>query len=66
MNAEIKKLWIEDLRAHPDMQGRGKLMINGKSCCLGRLCLLAVDAGIIPPPVVISTGVAYFSATAAN
>ena len=52
MNAEVKKLWIDDLRAHPELQGRGTMMDAygamkeyQRFCCLGRLCQLAVDAG---------------------
>jgi hypothetical protein len=38
MNAEIKKLWVEDLRQNPDLQGTGSLRKGDKFCCLGRLC----------------------------
>lgn len=49
MNPEVKALWVADLRANPDKQGRGVLSAtDGKDCCLGRLCRLAVTAGIIP------------------
>lgn len=47
MNAEVKKLWVEDLRANPDKQGIGQLNSGTEQCCLGRLCMLAVQAGII-------------------
>jgi hypothetical protein len=40
MNAEIKKLWVEDLRQNPDLQGTGYLRPGNKFCCLGRLCEL--------------------------
>jgi hypothetical protein len=38
MNAEIKRLWVEDLRQNPDLQGTGSLRKGDKFCCLGRLC----------------------------
>lgn len=52
MNPEIKKLWVADLRANADKQGRGalaKVAEDGfvRYCCLGRLCELAVAAGVI-------------------
>jgi hypothetical protein len=57
MNPEVKALWVADLRANPDAQGVGYLdyaLPDGqrRQCCLGRLCLLAVLAGVIPeaPP----------------
>lgn len=47
MNQEILKLWIADLRANGAKQGSGMLSSNGKDCCLGRLCWLAVQAGVV-------------------
>jgi hypothetical protein len=38
MNTNIKRLWVEDLRQNPDLQGTGKLKRGDKFCCLGRLC----------------------------
>jgi hypothetical protein len=47
MNQEIKKLWVADLRANADKQGKGYLNINNeKFCCLGRLCEIAIQNGI--------------------
>ena len=41
MNPEIKRLWVDDLRANPDLQGRKRLRTvaaeGNKFCCLGRL-----------------------------
>lgn len=38
---EPQKLWLVDLRSHPELQGRGKLKtINGRYCCLGRACVV--------------------------
>ncbi len=52
MNPEVKQLWIEDLRAHPELQGCGSLLTpDGLYCCLGRLCVLAIEFGIIEGPL---------------
>ena len=51
MNAEVKKLWIDDLRAHPELQGRERMKSGDGTqfCCLGRLCELALIAGVELP-----------------
>jgi len=46
MKLEVKKLWIEALRSGKYEQGRGALNKDGKFCCLGVLCDLAVKAGV--------------------
>lgn len=51
MNAEIKALWIADLRSGKHKQTTGLLQSRRGFCCLGRLCELAVEAGVIPKPV---------------
>ena len=38
MDTKVKSLWIDDLRANPELQGRGALYSNGLYCCIGRLC----------------------------
>lgn len=38
MNPRIKKLWVADLRAHPELQGKSRLRVGDTYCCLGRLC----------------------------
>lgn len=53
MNPEIKTLWIADLQSGLHLQGKRalkRLNADGKFayCCLGRLCELAVRAGVIP------------------
>lgn len=54
MNQEVKQLWIADLRANPDLQGKNALRTqDGKFCCYGRLCELAVKAGVIPEPIIL-------------
>lgn len=50
MNPEVKQLWIEDLRANPQLQSKSSLRSGDYSdheeqesylyCCLGRLCEL--------------------------
>jgi hypothetical protein len=47
MDAEIKAAWVKWLREHADQQGKGQLRKDGKFCCLGGLCELAVGAGIV-------------------
>lgn len=38
MKKDIADKWVADLRAHPELQGRGALETDdGKFCCLGRL-----------------------------
>lgn len=65
MKAAVKTEWVADLRANPDAQGHGFLDYidsedgKRKQCCLGRLCLLAVAAGVIPPPV-LHDGTYYY------
>jgi len=55
MKAAVKTAWVKDLRDNPDAQGQALLDYidtdgNRRQCCLGRLCLLAVAAGVIPAP----------------
>lgn len=56
MKAAVKTAWVKDLREHPEVQGTSALDYidpkdgKRKQCCLGRLCLLAVEAGAIPAP----------------
>lgn len=47
MNKEIATRWTAALRSGRYEQGRGLLSANGKFCCLGVLCEIAVDDGII-------------------
>lgn len=49
MNADVKKLWIEDLRSGLHEQGKKKLRTQSEDgttydCCLGRLCDLYSQA----------------------
>lgn len=47
MNQEIAKKWVTELRSGRYQQGTGYLRKEGKYCCLGVLCELAVADGII-------------------
>jgi hypothetical protein len=49
MNQGIKQQWIDALLSGKYQQGKGYLQNEGKFCCLGVLCELAVNAKIIPP-----------------
>lgn len=53
MNPEVKALWLEALRSGRYDQGVGNLKAgdpdNPAYCCLGVLCELAANAGVIPP-----------------
>lgn len=61
MNPEIRKLWTARLREDNRVQGVGKLDYidpeDGlrKQCCLGVLCELAAEAGIVE--MIVTTGV---------
>lgn len=46
MNPEVKDLWTGALRSGEFEQGEGLLDKDGKQCCLGVLCILAVRAGV--------------------
>jgi hypothetical protein len=47
MNADIKAQWTAALRSGEYVQGHGYLNADGKLCCLGVLCELAVKAEVI-------------------
>lgn len=47
MRPEIAGLWIDALESGNYPQGRGALNIDGKFCCLGVLCDIAADLGIV-------------------
>lgn len=49
MDQRVKNLWVNALRSGDFEQGQGNLRKDGKFCCLGVLCELAVNEGIIPP-----------------
>lgn len=47
MNPEIKQKWVARLRSGLYPQGKTFLENNGQFCCLGVLCQIAVEAGVI-------------------
>lgn len=47
MNPAVKEQWVQALRSGEYEQGAAFLKANGKYCCLGVLCDLAVKAGVI-------------------
>lgn len=55
MNPEIKAEWIANLESGNIAQGQGYLgNLNGKRCCLGVLCDIAVKHGVIPMPRIVA------------
>lgn len=50
MNREIGEKWIVALSKYP--QTKRFLGHGDARCCLGVLCDMAVEAGVIPPPIV--------------
>lgn len=56
MNPEVKKLWIEKLETENIPQTHNRLgKLTGERCCLGVLCDIAVEQGIIPEPTPIDS-----------
>jgi hypothetical protein len=47
MNTEIKARWIEKLRSGEYNQGAEFLAKDGNFCCLGVLCEIAVEDGVV-------------------
>lgn len=47
MRASIKGEWVERLRSGEYEQGTGHLQRDGQFCCLGVLCEMAVEKGVI-------------------
>jgi len=60
MKKDVLRLWVEDLETTDARQGHGYLAQTTTDyigtepsveyCCLGRLCAIAVKAGVIQPP----------------
>ncbi len=46
MNQEIKEKWLEALRSGDYEQGKYCLSSEGKYCCLGVLCDIAIKEGV--------------------
>lgn len=56
MKADIKERWLERLESGEISQARGTLgRPIGSRCCLGVLCDIAVEDGIIPAPIISHT-----------
>ena len=47
MNREVGTKWVEALRSGKFAQGKSRLNSEGNLCCLGVLCELAVEAGVV-------------------
>lgn len=47
MNKKIKKEWVKRLRSGEYEQGTGRLCMNDRFCCLGVLCDMAEEEGLI-------------------
>lgn len=45
MNPVAKELWLAALRSGKYTQGTGSLLKDGKYCCLGVLCEVAIESG---------------------
>jgi hypothetical protein len=50
MKQDIAALWVERLRSGKVEQAKGQLGAGDTRCCLGVLCDIAVEMGVIPPP----------------
>ena len=46
MNPVVKELWLAALRSGDREQGKGYLNVDGKFCCLGVLCEVAIESGV--------------------
>ena len=56
MVPEVKAKWLAALRSGDFKQGQGSLhtiepVVGERFCCLGVLCKLAADEGVIPAPI---------------
>lgn len=46
MRQKIAKAWVEALRSGKYEQGKNRLCKDGKYCCLGVLCEVAIEQGL--------------------
>jgi hypothetical protein len=51
MNPDIKVRWVEALRSNNYKQAKGYLKTEDGFCCLGVLCDIAVQDGVIAAPI---------------
>jgi hypothetical protein len=47
VNPRVKALWLAALRSGKFKQGKRRLRIGDQHCCLGVLCEIAVEEGIV-------------------
>jgi len=47
MNPVAKELWLAALRSGEREQGKGYLNVSDKFCCLGVLCEVAIESGVV-------------------
>ena len=59
MNPKIKARWVKALRSGEYEKGRGVLKQDGKYCCLGVLCEIAVADGVIEERILPDTAVNF-------
>ena len=60
MNHEIAEAWVRRLEKGDIIQTTGRLGTpRGARCCLGVLCDMAVEQGIIPKPEVFANHLSY-------
>jgi hypothetical protein len=59
MKNGIKQKWVAALRSGDYGQGHGALRNGERFCCLGVLCELAVQDGVIPEPALHGLTSAY-------
>lgn len=60
MNPKVKEIWLDRLENGNIPQATGKLGdLEGGRCCLGVLCDIAVEEGIIQPPTVYDDQLKY-------
>ena len=58
-HAEIMTEWTRRLESGDYLQGRGKLQEQDRYCCLGVLCEIAVEQGVIRQPMMVGGVVTY-------
>jgi hypothetical protein len=59
MNADVKREWIKRLRSGFYKQGKEHLRYDDEYCCLGILCEIAAEKGVISPPTLGQFGYKY-------
>lgn len=62
MKEEMAKKWVEALRSGNFQQGKGRLLMDNKFCCLGVLCEISgehwyTQGAYLPERIMLETGV---------